>query len=266
MENWVLDYWKRVLKKSSSRAREWFGLRGFIIDFFIAVFATYFISKPATLSDVSWNEMVITAVIIITIYVVVLGFFILREPAEINKKQEHDIGESQKRVDGLEKSVSRKNIKPLWPPLKRVHSNQIEQMIQVENDSGKELSNYYAKVENIGFRKNKEIEIRTLSFPSNMKLLWPGTQHRYVRDQEPIAPGDTRELSIAESSTNNFKFVTEKSVNNTFVDIGHYYVRFTIGGVVDQIGIKNLVQAEIKYDGGNQIEIIDIRECEEKNA
>ena len=46
--------------------------------------------------------------------------------------------------------------------------------------------------------------------PSKMKLFWPGTPHTLVRDQEPIAPGDTRELSIAASNQNNFKICSQR--------------------------------------------------------
>lgn len=273
----VIKYWWTILLLAKTTSFGMLDIKGHVMSGILiiltylsmVVLSTYGIVQIDPVDDmvgdfVSWGTGGIGLLVAV---VLLLLFNFLIQPALIDNKLHKEKKALEASLNELEKRISRKNIKPVWPPISFIHNNnrQKEVLFYFENDSGKELSSYYARIEKVGFRKNKEQETNQIDFPSNMKLLFPGTPHRYVKDETPIAPGDRREISVAETKSNNFKFVTEKSTQDFYKDVGYYSVRIMIGGVVDGIGIKNLVDVEVNYSGGNEIDISHIQEYKEQN-
>ena len=262
-------YWSKVKARANDRVKvkNW---RFRLVIFVSVTLVGFGIHWMVSGLDVAKNELGVIVIYAIAAVVVTpfisLMWHMLSEPALMDDGQEKKNNELESNLSDLESRISRKNIKPVWPRLKRVNNTQIELWMKIKNDSGKELSNYYARIEKVGFRKDQNEEIKRLDFPSDMKLRWPGSDvHVYREMDRPISPGDTAEISIAKPLKASFKLDTLRSIQNTFEEVGYYYVVLIVAGVVDEIGIDNCIQITIKYEGGKEIDIVDIIEYGDEN-
>jgi hypothetical protein len=257
-------YWKEILNLSLKGAGDFLGLWGIILEFIIGLVASFFIIKPQSWSDVSWRDALITLLVIIAVYAITVGVFILKTPPVVDTKKKKDLVSSKRKIKRLEERISRKNIKPYSDPTYFVQGKTVHCNVLIENDSGKALSNYYNRIEKIYWIIDEE-EIE-LPFVNNISFIWPGDPGIVHREMNPIASGDRARISIAETiNSSYFKLDTRQTVRqdlNKFEKPGIFKIVFIVGGTIgnNESDVINKFHVIIDYKGGDEIQIIEFKE------
>ncbi|HEY4718379.1 MAG TPA: hypothetical protein VIH14_05140 [Anaerolineales bacterium] len=98
----ILHYWKKVWIKAWAETKIWLGIRGFIIEFILALIIGYLQKKPTTLNEIDLPYISNTIVAFISLVGLVQVFFLFKVPAEIDHSQTKIIEEYSSNLLGLE--------------------------------------------------------------------------------------------------------------------------------------------------------------------
>src|SRR5258708_27086656 len=173
----ISGYRKMVRSKAWRKFLVWAGGWNSFIVVLISILVTIFIKKPKSFQEWGGNEVILTGLVILIVYLWVLLFYLGREPVIIYNSQQNDVDNLKDKWDGARVKAS--NI--LIIPEDYKEGETFHALLRIENREDRDLDDCYADLHVVKIKENggwKVVTPRVIK--QTKKLMWPAHGHDKV--------------------------------------------------------------------------------------